>query len=72
MRKMGKKRMIPEAFKKPTEPLNIDIKCHRCGHEWIYRGLNPFYTGCPYCKTSVKTVKYNKEEDDEVKKEYAM
>ena len=30
------------------------IVCHRCDYKWTYRGNNPFYCCCPYCRTTTK------------------
>ena len=30
------------------------IVCHRCDYKWTYRGNNPFYCCCPYCRTTIK------------------
>jgi len=39
----------------------VKVVCQRCGHKWNYTGSNPYYTCCPYCKSSNKIPK--KEED---------
>ena len=39
----------------------IIIKCHRCGHQRIYRGKNPFFTICTFCRTSI-SIRKNKVE----------
>jgi hypothetical protein len=31
----------------------VRIKCQRCGHERTYRGSNPFFTSCTYCRTTI-------------------
>ena len=31
----------------------VRIKCQRCGHERTYRGANPFFTSCTYCRTTI-------------------
>ena len=33
-----------------------NLKCHRCKHDWTYRGNRTRYTNCPKCATSVKIV----------------
>ena len=30
------------------------LKCKRCGHEWDYKGKNPYYATCPFCLSKVK------------------
>lgn len=43
----------------------VEMKCHRCGHEWEYKGKSKYFTSCPQCKTSVKvTRKIQKQEID--------
>jgi hypothetical protein len=39
----------------------VFIKCQRCGHQWVYRGKNPFFTICTFCRTSI-SIKKNKVE----------
>ena len=29
------------------------IKCQRCGRVWTYRGENPYFATCTFCKTTV-------------------
>jgi hypothetical protein len=36
----------------------IKLKCPRCGHEWSYRGKNPWYATCPFCLIKVSIKKY--------------
>ncbi len=36
---------------KMLEPNTVQrLKCKRCEYEWDYRGKNPYYACCPYCK----------------------
>ena len=37
----------------------ITIKCHKCNHEWTYKGRNPYYVTCPQCynKININVVK---------------
>lgn len=42
-----------EANKQKSPALGVFIKCQRCGHQWQYRGKNPFFTICTFCRTSV-------------------
>ncbi len=37
-----------------------ELKCHRCKHEWIYKGKSKWYASCPDCRTSVR-IKEKKE-----------
>ena len=34
------------------------IKCFHCGHKWDYKGKNPYYVTCPYCRSQVSVRKY--------------
>ena len=29
------------------------LKCQKCGNLWFYKGNNPFYAVCSYCRTTV-------------------
>ena len=40
-----------------TKSDGIIIKCQRCGHQRMYRGKNPFFTICTYCRTSISIKK---------------
>jgi hypothetical protein len=31
----------------------VSLKCHRCGNDWTYKGKNPYYACCTYCKAIV-------------------
>ena len=31
----------------------IELKCQKCGKLWFYKGNNPFYAICSYCRTTV-------------------
>jgi hypothetical protein len=44
---------------KPVTPL----RCHRCKHEWLYGGKNPYYAMCPFCRTQLSIKKHRIEED---------
>ena len=40
---------------------SIKTICHRCKHEWIFRGIKlshlgkyPVYAQCPNCRTSIR------------------
>ena len=35
----------------------IQIKCNRCDRIWNYKGLNPYYATCTFCKNSVNILK---------------
>ncbi len=50
------------------EKEGIKISCHRCKYNWLYKGNNPFYCCCPYCRTTIKIGKnYNlKKERNEI------
>ena len=41
----------------------LQIKCNRCNRIWSYKGLNPYYATCTFCKTSVN-IRKNKVQDD--------
>lgn len=49
----------------------MDIKCHRCKHEWDYSGNKSpkskysVFVVCPNCRTSVNLKKQEEEEEDE-------
>ncbi|HSF50933.1 MAG TPA: hypothetical protein VLA74_09260 [Nitrososphaeraceae archaeon] len=36
------------------------LNCQRCGHFWIYTGLNQFICSCPHCRTTITINKKNK------------
>lgn len=38
------------------------IKCHKCGHVWVYKG-NMRYATCPDCYFKVNTEKHEVNED---------
>ena len=40
-----------------NENEGLDLLCQRCGHDWKYRGKNPYVTCCPFCHTSVRVRK---------------
>ena len=40
------------------------LKCHRCDHEWTYKGSNRFVATCPHCRTYV-TIKRSKLSENE-------
>lgn len=31
----------------------VQLQCKRCGHEWSYKGKNPWRARCTYCGTTV-------------------
>lgn len=31
----------------------IMMKCARDNYLWIYRGFNPYFANCPFCKSSL-------------------
>ncbi|MGB6629580.1 MAG: hypothetical protein WBE61_15745 [Nitrososphaeraceae archaeon] len=33
--------------------MKVKIKCHRCGKQRFYRGNNPYYTSCTFCRTTI-------------------
>ena len=33
------------------------IQCHRCGRKRVYRGKNPYFTICNFCRTTVSIKK---------------
>jgi len=33
--------------------MTLKIKCHRCGKKRFYRGNNPYYTSCTFCRTTI-------------------
>jgi hypothetical protein len=35
----------------------ILLQCHRCPNQWTYRGNNPFYGVCSFCRTTVNIKK---------------
>jgi PHP family Zn ribbon phosphoesterase len=35
------------------EPVAREVLCQRCGHQWTYKGTNPFVVTCPHCCTKV-------------------
>jgi len=35
----------------------MELLCQRCQHQWDYKGTNPYYATCPYCKTKVRVLK---------------
>jgi len=35
----------------------INLKCHRCGYNWTYRGQSDWYAVCPRCRTTVSIKK---------------
>ena len=41
----------------------LQIKCNRCDRIWNYKGLNPYYATCTFCKNSVN-IKKNKVQDN--------
>jgi hypothetical protein len=43
----------------------LQIKCNRCNRIWNYKGLNPYYATCTFCKRSVNLRK-NKIQSDAV------
>ena len=30
------------------------IICHRCNYKWTYKGNNPYYCCCPFCRTTIR------------------
>lgn len=36
------------------------LKCKRCKYVWDYKGKSKWYTSCPRCKTTIKTIKNGK------------
>ena len=30
------------------------VTCHRCEYEWTYKGNNPYYCCCPFCRTTIR------------------
>ena len=36
----------------------IVLTCKRCKNTWSYRGTNPYFAACSYCKTSVPLPKH--------------
>jgi hypothetical protein len=45
------------------------IRCHRCGHVWLYTGRNRHYAQCSRCRTTV-TLYLNEECDEERLEKY--
>jgi len=33
--------------------MTLKIQCHRCGKKRFYRGNNPYYTSCTFCRTTI-------------------
>jgi len=33
---------------------NIPLVCQRCGNSWLYKGCNPYFAICTFCKTTVQ------------------
>jgi hypothetical protein len=31
----------------------ISLTCHRCDYEWKYKGINPYWASCLFCKATV-------------------
>lgn len=35
----------------------VKLKCQRCARVWSYKGKNPYYGQCSFCKSSVNIKK---------------
>lgn len=33
---------------------DVSLVCQRCAHSWRYRGYNPYFAICSFCKTTVQ------------------
>lgn len=43
--------------KKSSDNTRIQLECSRCKSRWIYRGKNPYFCTCTFCKRSVNIKK---------------
>jgi len=49
--------IVVNRFEKNREINKQDLLCQRCSHVWTYHGKNPYFTLCPYCRTTVRISK---------------